>query len=149
MTLGSLVFASILFVVAVVALITTMAYPLQSKLFPSMALSTALILLIIRIVQEASALKQKALQESKEVKRPASGNVAIWVWLAVSLVMLLVFGFMGTVILLPFLYLRFQREGWLISILLPIGCGLFFYSLFGLALDMPLYPGMLFPRLFE
>jgi predicted branched-subunit amino acid permease len=62
--------------------------------------------------------------------------------------MLWVLGFMGTVILLPFLYLRFHRESWLISITLPLGCGVFFYTLFGLALSMPLYPGILFSKYF-
>jgi hypothetical protein len=62
--------------------------------------------------------------------------------------MLWVLGFMGTVILLPFLYLRFHRESWLISITLPLGCGFFFYTLFGLALSMPLYPGILFSKYF-
>jgi len=65
------------------------------------------------------------------------------------LVMLWMIGFMGTVVLLPFLYLRFNKESWFISVTLPLGCGVFFYVLFGLALDMPLYPGIVYPRFLE
>jgi len=149
MNRGSLVFTAILILVTLILLIATMAYPVRSKLFPLMALSTILVLLIVQVTKEAAALKGKEPVKRGKPEIVPYKQLLIWVWLAVTLVMLLVFGFMGTVILLPFLYLRFQREGWLISIFLPIGCCLFFYSLFGLALNMPLYPGMLFPRLFE
>ena len=56
---------------------------------------------------------------------------------------------MGTVVLLPFLYLRFHKESWLISVTLPLGCGVFFYTLFGLALNMPLYPGIVYSKIFR
>jgi hypothetical protein len=144
----SLIFAVILLLVTVILLKVTMAYPLRSKLFPLIALITILILLIIQIVREALALKEKESAKKIKTKTFHSKNLAIWGWLVSTLIMLWVLGFMGTVILLPFLYLRFHRESWLISITLPLGCGFFFYTLFGLALSMPLYPGILFSKYF-
>jgi hypothetical protein len=146
---GSLIFAVVLLLITVGLVIVTMAYPLRSKLFPLIALSVALILLVIQVFHEFSALKQTGPSEKTEVKNLRSENWAIWFWLVGTLILLWIFGFMVTVVLLPFLYLRFYKERWLISITIPFGCGVFFYTLFGLALDMPLYPGILFSIIFE
>ncbi len=143
-----LIFAVVLLLVAVILLKATIAYPLRSRLFPLIALGTALILLIIQIIREVSALKEKEPTEEIRDRNFRSKNLAIWGWLTGTLIMLWILGFMGTVVLLPFLYLRFHREGWLISISLPLGCGIFFYTLFDLALGMPLYPGILFSKIF-
>ena len=145
---GSLIFAVILLLIAMILLKATMAYPLRSKLFPLIALVTALILLIIQIIREVPALKEKEPTEKIKTETFHPKNLAIWGWLASTLIMLWILGFMGTVVSLPFLYLRFHRESWLISIILPLGCGVFFYVLFALALSMPLYPGILFPKIF-
>ncbi len=140
---GALVFATILFLVAISLLTATFRYPLRSKIFPLIVLFTILILLTIQIYREAPGFRKK------ERREPRPHSIAIWLWLGLTLIMLWFFGFIGTVILLPFLYLRFHSEGWIISIALPLGCGVFFYTLFGLALRMPLYPGVLFPQLFD
>ena len=113
-----------------------------------MALSTILVLLIVQVTKEAAALKGKEPVKRGKPEIVPYKQLLIWVWLAVTLVMLLVFGFMGTVILLPFLYLRFQRESWLLSITLSLGCGVFFYTLFDLFLKMTLYPGLILPGVF-
>jgi hypothetical protein len=144
----SLIFAVILLLITIILLKATMAYPLRSKLFPLIALVTVLILLIIQIFREVAGLKEKEPVEKIKDKNFRSKNLAIWSWLLGTLIMLWILGFMGTVVLLPFLYLRFHRESWLISITLPLGCGIFFYTLFGLALSMPLYPGILFSKIF-
>lgn len=146
---GSLIFAIILLFIALGLVIATMAYPIRSKLFPLIALGTAVILLVVQIYREFSTGKERGTPEEKREKASRSKHLAIWAWLAGTLVMLWIFGFMGTVILLPFLYLRSHKESWLISISLPLGCGIFFYVLFGLALSMPLYPGILLSRIFE
>lgn len=146
---GSLIFAVVLLLLTGGLVIVTMAYPLRSKLFPLIALGVALILLVIQVFHEFSALKQRDPSEEREVKNLRSEHWAIWVWLMGTLMLLWIFGFMGTVVLFPFLYLRFHQERWLISITIPVGCGVFFYTLFGLALDMPLYPGILFSIILE
>lgn len=145
---GGLIFGTILLLITIMMLIATMAYPFTSKLFPLIALSAALILLIIQIIREVSILKEKKLTKRGKAEGLSPKHLATWAWLAGTLIMLWVLGFMGTVVLFPFLYLRVHRENWLISITLPLGCGVFFYTLFGLALSMPLYPGILFSKIF-
>ena len=68
---GSLIFAVILLLIAVGLAIVTMAYPLRSKLFPLIALGTALILLVIQVCREVSASKEGPLRrESKKASVP-------------------------------------------------------------------------------
>ena len=139
-----LIFAVVLLLIAMILLKATMAYPLRSRLFPLITLLAVIILLAIQIVREARPLSERLTGQS-ETRAFRLRDLAIWGWLGGTLIMLWVLGFMGTVVLLPFLYLRFHRESWLISITLPLGCALFLYTLFGLLLGMPLYWGILFP----
>ena len=149
MKLGKLIFAGVLLLITTTLWIVTMTYPLRSKLFPLFALSTALILLIIQTIREIANFREKEPAETGKVRNLRTKYFAIFSWLVGTLIMLWVLGFMGTVVLLPFIYLRFHRESWLISILLPFGCGIFFYLLFDLALNMSLYPGILFSKIFD
>src|SRR4030043_947114 len=146
---GKIIFAVALLLITAGLLKVTLSYPPKSRLFPLFALSTALILSGIQVVREISHYREKEPVKTGKTADLRLKYVAIVSWLAATLVMLWVLGFMGTVVLLPFLYLRFQKERWLISITLPLGCGIFFYALFGLALKMSLYPGILFSKLFE
>jgi len=145
---GSLFFSVILLLITIFLLIAAIPYPFMAKQFPMIALFTALILLIVQIILEASALKEEKPTGMVKTKGYRSKHLAIWTWLVGTLIMLWVLGFMVTVVLLPFLYLRFQGEDWLITIVLPLGCGVFFYTVFSLALSMPLYPGILFLKIF-
>ena len=152
---GSLIFAVALLVITIGLLVPTMSYPLKSRLFPSIALFTILVLLVAQIIKEISALKKSGSEREEPSGEEGtsrglwSKHFAIWAWLAGTLIMLCVFGFMGTVLLLPFLYLRSHKESWLLSVALSLGCGIFFYALFGWALAMPLYPGILFSQFLE
>lgn len=145
---GSLIFTVIIFLILILFLIATMSYPHKAKLFPLLTLLPALILLIIQIIREVLSLKGVEALRKGKTESFNRKHLTIGAWLLGTVVMLWIVGFMGTVILLPFLYLRFQRESWLLSILLSLGCGFFFYGLFGWGLNMSLYPGVLFPKIF-
>ena len=145
---GNLFFAVFLLLVSLLILRATLTYPFKAKLFPLITLLTVLILLMIQIIREISALKEKGVAEGRKNESFDTKYLTIWSWMVGTALMLWVLGFMGTVVLLPFLYLRFQRESWLLSITLSLGCGVFFYGLFGYLLRMPLYPGMIFENIF-
>jgi len=146
---GSLIFTVALFLVSLLFLKATLAYSFRAKLFPLITLLTVLIFLLIQVIREVlSVSKEKGGTQGGKGDISGTKDLTTWVWMGGTVLMLWVLGFMGTVIFLPFLYLRFQREGWLVSIILPVGCGVFFYGLFGLSLKMPLYPGMIFLKLF-
>lgn len=144
---GNLIFTIALFLVSILLLRATLPYPFKAKLFPLIILITVLILLMIQIIREVFALREKGATEGEKGDGFRAKHLTILIWMAGTVLMLWVLGFMGTVILLPFLYLRFEKESWLLSITLSLGCGVFFYGLFGYFLKMPLYPGMVFEKI--
>ena len=145
---GNLFFAVLLLLISILILKATLSYPFKAKLFPLIVLVPVLILLIIQIIREVFTLREKGVTEEKKGEDFSTKHLTIWIWMAGAVLMLWVLGFMGTVILLPFVYLRFKKEGWLLSITFSIGCGIFFYGLFGYLLKMPLYPGTILENIF-
>jgi len=145
---GSLIFNAILLIISVILLIATMDYPHKAQLFPLLTLVLAMILLIVQIIRETLDFKRAEIDKNRKLESFNIKHLTIAAWLLGTVVMLWISGFMGTVIILPFLYLRFQKESWLLSILLAVGCGFFFYGLFGWGLNMSLYPGVLFLKFF-
>ena len=144
---GSFIFTIVLFLVSILLLRATLPYPFKAKLFPLIILITVLILLMIQMAREIAALRGKGATEAERGDGFRPKHLTILLWLVGTVLMLWILGFMGTVILLPFLYLRFEKESWLLSITLSLGCGIFFYGLFGYLLRMPLYPGMILERI--
>ena len=141
---GNLIFTVALFGVSLLLLRATLGYSFKAKIFPLITLLIILILLMIQVVREVSLVfREKGATEEGGTGRFPTEHLIIWGWMVGTMFMFWVLGFMGTVVFLPFLYFRFQRESWLVSITLPVGCGLFFYCLFGLGLKMPLYPGLI------
>jgi len=145
---GNLLFTAALFLVSLLLLKATLAYPFKAKLFPLIVLTTVLVLFVIQMIRESLACREKGAPESGRGDRLQAKHLIIAAWLAATVLMLWVLGFMGTVILLPFFYLRLEKESWLLSVTLSLGCGVFFYGLFGILLKLPLYPGMILPRVF-
>jgi hypothetical protein len=145
---GTLIFSSVLFLVSLLLLKATLAYSLKAKLFPMITLVIVLTLLIIEMGREGfTLLRDKSAGKAGE-KGNVCGHVTAWVWMLGTMFMFWALGFMGTVIFLPLLYFRYQKESWWVSMTLPLGCGIFFYCLFGLVLKMPLYPGAFSLRFF-
>ena len=150
MSHGNRIFAFFLLFVVILFLIPTLAYTFKAKVFPLMALFAALILLVIQISREFLVkAKEKETAHEEESEGFGRKHLAMGAWLVGTPLMVWILGFMGTVILLPFLYLRFQREGWLVTILVTLGCGISFYFFFGFSLNMPLYPGLIYLKIFD
>ncbi len=142
-----LIFSLIILIVVVWALIVSFRYPVKAMIFPVIALLFAFVLLCTVIIRNIFNLDSKhkpdeAKNEGKEEEFTIR-HLGMGLWMVGIPLMLWLIGFMGTVILFPFLYLRFMKESWLLSIVLPLSCWIFFYVLFGLILSLPLYPGML------
>ncbi len=145
---GNFIFALALFLVSILLLRATFTYPFKARVFPLIVLTTVLILVMIQSVREIVALRRKKVAEAEKEDGFRRKHLSIFFWMVSTVLMLWILGFMGTVILLPFLYLRFEKESWLLSISLSLGCGIFFYGLFGYLLKMPLYPGMIVEKIF-
>jgi hypothetical protein len=140
---GSTLFTFFLTIVSIVLLIVTLNLPFKAKLFPMIAILTAVGLLAVQVLIDNLASREKAPARTRKGKTLGRKHLFIGLWMAASFLMLWIIGFMGAVVFLPFLYLRLHKETWLLSITLSLGCGAFFYLLFGLVVKMPLYPGIL------
>ncbi len=127
----------------------TIAFPFNARLFPILTISFMLILLIVQIIREVSVLRRKEAAKGEEVEKLGREHLVIGAWFGGTLLILWLFGFMATVIILPFIYLRVYRERWLLSITVPLGAGIFFYSIFQMALGVSLYPGFIFSKSFD
>ncbi len=142
---GRLLFDIALFITFLLFLISTLGFrSLNDKLFPLLAIIPALILLACEIGQEFTAYRSGKETEEKTLPDLKSKYLAVGAWMMLSLGIYWLIGFLGTAMLLPFLYLRYHREGWPLSIGLPLGSGIFFYAVFSLALEIRFYQGLLF-----
>jgi hypothetical protein len=145
---GRLIFAVALFVVFVFFLIATLSFrSMRDKVFPLMAIIPALILLVYQILKEVLSFRHEKGSMGEETKERSRRYFGVGIWMAITLIMFWLIGFLGTVLLFPFIYLRYHHEGWLLSIALPLGCGIFFYTIFSLALGLSLYQGFLFSNI--
>ncbi len=141
---GRLIFAVALLVVFVFFLVATLSFrSMRDKTFPLIAIIPALILLVSQILKEILSLRREKGSKGEETKERSRRYWGMGVWMALTLIMFWLIGFLGTTLLLPFIYLRYNQEGWFLSIALPLGCGIFFYAIFSLALGMRLYQGFL------
>jgi hypothetical protein len=145
---GSALFTLFLTMVSIILLIVTLNLPFKAKVFPMIAIVTALGLLAVQVLIDNLASRENAPAKTRKREKLGRKHLFIGLWMVASLLMLWIIGFMGAVILLPFLYLRLHKETWLLSITLSAGCGVFFYLLFGLVVKMPLYPGILSEKIF-
>lgn len=147
--LGRLVFAMALFITFILFLIPTLGFrSFKDKLFPLLAIIPALMLLTYEISHEFADYRSKKETRQKIAPDLQSKYLAVGGWMVLSLGMYWLIGFLSTTVLLPFLYLRYHREGWLLSIGLPLGSGIFFYTVFSLAMEVRFYQGRLFEMIF-
>jgi len=143
---GGFVFAVVLFALLILLLITALGYPFKAAIFPLITVSVALILLGSLILpREILALRQKGEDaEVTEAEETRGKYLSVVLWLIVTQVMLWLLGFLATVFLLPLLYLRRSGEKWPLFVGLPLASVIFFYVVFSLLLETPLYEGYLF-----
>ncbi len=63
---GNLIFTIALFLVSILLLRATLAYPFKAKLFPLITLLPVMILLMIQMIREAIALREKGATEGEK-----------------------------------------------------------------------------------
>lgn len=149
----SLIFNTVLFLFLVTLLLFAFGYPTKAKLFPLIIIPLSLGLLGTQLFIDIIAIRHK--EQIKEVDRTEQGArtsrnyLDATVWVAATLVGFLLFGNMLLFFLLPLAYSKLHKESWLSSIGLSLGCGISFYIVFDLALEMRFYEGFLFSLLFH
>ncbi|MGH2378067.1 MAG: tripartite tricarboxylate transporter TctB family protein [Candidatus Limnocylindria bacterium] len=117
----------------------------RANLFP---LAIAIPALALAVLQTALSVRGAAPAPATEgdlaPEVRARRMVEIGGWMAGLVAGLALIGFLATIPLVSFLYLRLgAREGWLISAAIAAGSWAFVYGLFDRALHVPLPPGPL------
>jgi hypothetical protein len=75
-------------------------------------------------------------------------DIPIYLWVWAFVIAVVAFGFVLAAPVMLFAYLRFRsRESWWLSLLLPLLVVGLLYGLFQLALGVPLFEGLLTPRI--
>ncbi len=129
-------------------LIVSFTYRYKAMVFPVIALSFGLILSIVQILRDIRALEEReAPKAGEETMRLNREHYIIAAWIVGAGIMIWVLGFIAGVVAFCFIYLRYCKESWSVSIILPIFCAILFYFFFGKFLGMPLYPGLLFEKI--
>lgn len=143
--------ARVLFPVAIIATFVvllingSLEISTDAMLFPYILGAFGLALLAGQIVREARGARQAA---SEEEPGRASFNLGAYLpgiaWLLAILPMIYLVGYLITVPLYMFLYLKLHGERWLLCIAVTLLVGLVLYFAFIVALGIPFYEGLLF-----
>jgi len=135
---------TIVFIVS--ALTTTGRIPAATRAARLLPLGIGSLLVILTSVELFRELRKKPTKESPaEETAAAPRNVKLELetaaWIVGYLVLLYVTGVLLSTFLFPAAYLKLHNVGWVRSILIGLGCAVFCYVLFDLALQMRLYQG--------
>ena len=143
----SLSFTIILFLLLSVFLFLALEYPIKAKLFPLIIISLNLVILGVQITIDIHDIRKQVIteevQKNKLKQQFSFKNIDILLWIAATLFGFLLLGHIFIFFFLPLFYSKLHKESWLTSICLSVGCGMGFYIIFGLLLNLILYEGFL------
>ena len=162
-----IIFSLFLLLMFLIFLIIASSYDRQTRMFPFIIGIPGLILSIIlfssyyipAVSRRISTIKQKEFfktydreeekeddeKKKKELKKALLKELNITIWIIALLVTIYIMGFMMTVPLFIFLFLKFrEKENLKVSILISAGSWAVIYVMFRLVLGAQLYGGMLF-----
>lgn len=166
--LNEVIFVLVLLAFVIVTFFMALDYSYNGKLFPLIIIVTLAVMLILKIIgfvnpkiatrfdihginlpeQQSSSPHPKI---STGEKTP-SADVPKWMrevkmvfWMGFLLSLIYLLGFLFTVPLYLFLFLRFQgRHSWLVSSVTSLAVLAFVYALFGILLSVPFPEGLVF-----
>ena len=114
----------------------------SAMIFPWIIGAFGGILLVWEIIRETRGKQEKAPDEARSQK-PATAYLSV-AWLVAIVPMICLLGFFVSIPLHLFLSLKFNGEKWLLSVVLTVIVGAFFYLAFYVAMKVPFYEGLLF-----
>lgn len=161
------IFSLFLILIFLTFLVIASSYDPQTRMFPFIIGFPGLILSIIlfssyyipAVSKRITAIKQKEFfkdydkeeekendeRKKKELKKTLLKELNITIWIIAFLISVYIIGFMITIPLFIFLFLRFrEKESLRTSILISLGSWVVIYVLFRLLLRAQLYSGVLF-----
>ncbi|MFC2059600.1 tripartite tricarboxylate transporter TctB family protein [Chloroflexota bacterium] len=126
-------------IIGVILLAISAQYPLRTGLVVWIVLSLMIILLVVEILKEVVWKRGNTGAIPKDIPQYLVGAA----WIASILPMVYLVGLVMTTFLYTFVYLKFHGERWLLTIAVSLGITAIIYGVFELALEVPLYKGLL------
>lgn len=138
------VIASLIFGSVVIVYSLTYSY-LESKLLPVIIGGIVLILALLQLSKELRIPKNGPEQERDNEKGPDYALSECWpsaAWICGFCLALYLVGFIITIPLFVFSYIKLHGRGWAMSIIVPTSLTIFIYLVFTTFLQVDLYPGL-------
>jgi hypothetical protein len=141
-----ILFTTALLAFLILLALYTLSYPFEAQLFPWVIGIPATILMLIQALKEISQLRHATKEKvpAEQAEGDYRAHILIIVWMAGFLITIYILGFLIVIPLFLFLYLKINGLGWFQSLGIAAVLIIFIYCIFALALNMRLYPGILF-----
>lgn len=146
-----LYFLIFIVIVSLIFFIDSLSFnSMRSKLLPSIASGLVLVLSAIQLVREIKLSRKKPEEidakttRAREKEESVYGNFLSFAWLAGIIAAIYLFGFLISIPVFVFLYLKLHGIRWLPTIISSVATGAGVYLLFVVALQVELYSGLVF-----
>lgn len=146
-------FYLILLIGLAAAFVTTLGYPSRARLFPIIVISLCGVFVLWALMKmfiarhKASSLNEYR-QKNEETLKPDEGYrrqfFFAFAWIGAFVLLLWLLGFVVSLPLVVFAYIKTYEEGWRLAIISTIIMFLIVYVVFAVLLKIPLYEGLLF-----
>ena len=142
-----IIFSTIVLIILMIMTVVSMGYPPKARLFPLILIAITEALAAIHIINEirGRTKKQQVSEAGQRAEKvPVSKYFRAPVWIGCFMISLYLFGHLVGVALFSFLYLKVHGEKWVTTIGFSLGVMALIYGGFEMALQTPLYEGLLF-----
>ena len=135
--------ATFLLIFTAAVLVARLSYPAEAASMPLVVGGCGAALSLLQLIRELRA-SRGAYEEQINLRK----DVPIYLWVWAFVIAIVAFGFVIAAPVMLFAYLRLRsREPWWLSITLAAAVVGLLYGLFETALGVPLFEGLLTPRI--
>ena len=146
-------FYLLLFIGLAAAFVTTLGYPSRARFFPIIVISLCEVFVLLALVKmfierhkapSPDQYKKKKEETSKPDEVYRRQFFLAFAWIGTFVLLLWLLGFIVSLPLVVFAYIKTYEEGWRLAIISTIIMFLIVYVVFAVFLKIPLYKGLLF-----
>jgi hypothetical protein len=142
---GRILTAAVMLAIFAGMTLMALGFPAQAQLMPLLIGVPGTLMALVQLIKEARAPAEAPTAEAAfEAQKEQNRERKMFLWLALFLAGILVFGFLWATPVLVFAFLRFsERESWSVSTVGALGAWLVLYLVFVRLLELFLFEGLL------